>query len=168
MESGKLSNGKEREEHINSLKNEIKNSETNSTKTESKEVPVTTKLDKRDVKIVMDYDKLSEEEVYSKFADKDELHKYIKEKGYKGQRKSRKKTATVDDIIVTKIADIVNDKISETEKIRKIKDIIEEQNRLIKLKKQLSIKEKEKKNFENKLNKINKEIEDLNKQIKGN
>ena len=168
MESRKLSNEKEREEHINSLKNEIKNSETNSTKTESKEVPATTKLNKKYVKIVMANDNLSEEEVYSKFTDDNELHKYIKEKDYREKRKPRKKTAQGDNTIVTKIVDIVNDKISDTEKISKIKDIIEEQNRFIKLKKQLSLKEKEKKNIEDKLNKLNKEIQDLNKQIKGN
>lgn len=175
MGSIKFADSKETEERINSLKDEIKNKEIENTETKSSKKPVASKLNKKFIKIVMANEKLSEEEVYSKFANNNELHKYIKEKDYKEKRKPRKNPAQLDDTVVTKIVNIVNNETSDTEKINKIKEVIEEQNKFIKLKKQLSQKEKEhetyiskKKNIEDKLSKLNKEIEDLKKQIKGN
>jgi len=171
----KFADSKETEERINSLKDEIKNKEIENTETKSSKKTVVSKLNKKFIKIIMANEKLSEEEVYSKFANNEILHEYIKKKGYKEKRKPRAGLKQSDNDIIDKIASIINNEEIEVEKINKIKSIIEEQTKLTGLKKQLDIKEKEyntyiskKKKIEDKLSKLNKEIEDLKKQIKGN
>lgn len=173
----KIVSSKENEEHINVLKGEVKNENMEKTNSKSANKPAGVKLNKKFVNILKENERLSEEDICSKFKDSETLHQYIKEKGYKEKRKPRKKETVIDNNIskLNKIKDIVNSEISDAEKIKKLHDIFEEDNRIVELKKELNKKEKEHKTCSSKiakmqdvLNKLDEEIKKLKNNIEGN
>ncbi len=190
MKNIKLSGGKELKGRINDVKNIVENLNTDD---KSKETSGTSKLNKKLVNIIMSYEPISEEDVYSKFSDNEKLNKYIKDKGYKEKRKSRKKIFLSEDEkaelikrnadALDKIENIVYDAvIQDSVKLEKIKEIFENRNKAHKAKetknnkiterfaiaRRLQIYKEKTDKLRQKYDALNKEIENLDNIIKGN
>lgn len=189
----KLSNGKDLEERINALNNEVKNLTIEEIEGKREETPSTTKLNKRFVQIIMTNESITEKDIYSKFSSNEDLEKYIKEKGYKEKRKSRKKALISEDEKIKlykknsdtleKIESILYDtEIDDNNKLDKIIEVFKNRDKVYKaeLSKNNKIAERftismKLGRYKEKLDKlkkqydtINKEIDDLDRIIMGN
>ena len=193
MENIKLSNGKDLEERINALNNEVDNLTIEEIEGKREETPSTTKINKRFVQILMANESITEKDIYSKFSSNEDLEKYIKEKGYKEKRKSRKKVLISEDEKIKlykknsdtleKIESILYDtEIEDDNKLEKIIEVFKNRDKVYKaeLSKNNKIAERftismKLGRYKDKLDKlkkqydtINKEIEDLDRIIMGN
>lgn len=186
----KLSGGKELEGRINDAKNIVKNLNTDD---KSKETSGVSKLNKKLVNIIMSYEPISEEDVYSKFSDNEKLNKYIKDKGYKEKRKSKNKTFLSEDErtellkrnadALDKIEDIIYDAaMQDSVKLEKIKGIFENRNKAHQAKitkenkiierfaisRRIQVYKEKTERLRQQYDALNKEIENLDNIIKGN
>lgn len=190
MENIQLSGGKELEGRINDAKNIVENLNTDD---KSKENLGVSKLNKKLVNIIMSYESISEEDVYSKFSNNEELNKYIKDKGYKEKRKSKNKTFLSEDErtellkrnadALNKIEDIIYDAaMQDSVKLEKIKEIYENRNKAnqaeitkknkiverFAISRRIQIYKEKTERLRQQYDVLNKEIENLDNIIKGN